>query len=58
MTVPTWLLALTMGLGVILILRAAAIVAAKGEGRFRADPFVTLLLGFALVILAQYLLQR
>ena len=58
MKVPTWPLLLTMAFGVILILRATAIVATKGDGRFRADPLVTMVLGFGLVLLAQYLLQR
>jgi hypothetical protein len=58
MNLPTSVLLLAMALGVILILRAAAIVATKGDGRFRGDPLVTIVLGFGLVLLAQYLLQR
>ena len=38
-------------LGMVLVLRAAAIVAAGGTGRFRFDPLVTTLLGFALLLL-------
>lgn len=58
MNVPTWLPVLLMVLGVILILRATAIVVSKGVGRFRADPLATMVLGFGLVLLAQYLLDR
>lgn len=58
MNVPTWLPLLLMLLGVILILRATGIVVSKGVGRFRADPLVTMVLGFGLVLLAQYLLSR
>lgn len=58
MNVPAWLLILTMVLGIILILRATGIVVSKGEGRFRADPLVTMVLGFGLVLLAQYLFSR
>lgn len=57
MNLPTWLVFLTMAFGVILILRATAIVATKGDGRFRPDPLITMLLGFGLVLLAQYLFQ-
>lgn len=48
MNVPTWLALLTMAFGVVLILRATAIVVTKGDGRFRADPLITMLLGFGL----------
>ena len=58
MTVPGLLLLLVMAIGLILILRATAIVATKGVGRFRGDPLLTMLLGFGLMVLAQYLFQR
>ena len=38
-------------LGVLLVLRATAIIATGGEGRFRFDPLVSALLGFALILL-------
>jgi cell division protein FtsW (lipid II flippase) len=55
--VPVWLPVLLMVVGVLLILRSTVVVATKGEGRFRADPLVTMMVGFALVLLAQYLLR-
>lgn len=58
MTEPFWLVILATMVGVLLILRATAIVVTKGEGRFRADPLVTMVLGFGFVLLAQYLIDR
>ncbi len=55
--VPLWLPIIVMAGGLILILRATFIVATKGAGRFRADPLVTIVLGFGLIQLAQYLLR-
>lgn len=57
MNVPLLLAVLIMALGVLLILRATVLVATKGAGRFRADPLVTIVLGFALLLFAQYLLR-
>lgn len=56
MHVPTWLPILAMAIGIGLILRATAIIATKGGGRFRADPLITLFVGFGLILLGQYLL--
>ena len=56
MNVPGWLPVVAMTVGVILMLRATAIVATKGQGRFRADPLVSILVGFGLILLGQYLL--
>ncbi len=58
MNVPTWLPVLAMAVGIIAVLRATAIVATKGEGRFPADVIVTSVLGFGLLVAGQYLLQR
>lgn len=57
MNVPVWLPIILMVVGVLLILRATVIVAIKGAGRFRADSLVTMVVGFGLILLAQYLLQ-
>ena len=43
---PLWLPVLLMVTGVVLVVRAIAIVATKGGGRFRADPLVSIVLGF------------
>ncbi|WP_244928521.1 hypothetical protein [Nocardioides sp. W7] len=56
MDVPAWVPVVAMAVGVILMLRATAIVATKGEGRFHADPLVSILVGFGLILLGQYLL--
>lgn len=47
-----------MAVGIIAVLRATAIVATKGDGRFRGDLIVTIVLGFGLLVAGQYLLQR
>jgi hypothetical protein len=57
MQVPTWLAILVMGLGLALVLRATFVVAVGGQGRFRADPWVTSLLGFALILAGQFLFR-
>ena len=56
MDVPTWMPVACMAIGTVTVLRAAFIVATKSTGRFRGDPFVTLVIGFVLVYLGQYLL--
>ena len=56
MNVPVLVLILTMTVGVLLLLRATAIIATRGGGRFRADPLITMMLGFGLILLGQYLL--
>ena len=53
----TALTVVLMTIGLMGILRAVAIVATGGEGRFPLDPFVSLLLGFGLVLLGQALLD-
>ncbi len=55
MSTPTALAALLMALGMISVLRAVAI-ATSGQGRFRFDPWLSLLLGFTLILLGQALL--
>ncbi len=56
MSTPTALAALLMALGMISVLRATAIIATSGQGRFRFDPWLSLLLGFTLILLGQALL--
>ena len=58
MQVPTWLAIVVMGLGLVLVLRATFMVTVGGEGRFRADLWLTSLLGFALILTGQYLIPR
>ena len=55
MQASTWFAVVAMGLGLGLVLRAAFVVTTDGQGRFRADPWVTGLLGFALILIGQYL---
>jgi hypothetical protein len=43
--------------GIIAVLRAPAIIATGSEGRFRADPRITALAGFGILMLGRYLLQ-
>jgi hypothetical protein len=45
-----------MALGLVGMLRAVAIVATRGEGRFPLDPLVSIVLGFGLILLGQALL--
>lgn len=53
----TGLAILLMGLGLVGMLRAVAIVATGGEGRFPLDPFVSIVLGFGVILLGQVLLS-
>ena len=46
-----------LALGLVGMLRAVAIVATGGEGRFRFDPVVSIVLGFGLILLGQALLS-
>ena len=52
----TGLAVVLMALGLVGLLRAVAIVATGGEGRFPLDPLVSLVLGFGLILLGQALL--
>jgi hypothetical protein len=52
----TGLAVLLMALGLVGMLRAVAIVATGGEGRFRLDPLVSIVLGFGLILLGRELL--
>ncbi len=45
-----------MALGLVGVLRAAAIVSTGGAGRFPLDPWVSISLGFGLILLGQLLL--
>jgi hypothetical protein len=45
-----------LALGLVGMLRAVAIVATGGEGRFPLDPLVSIVLGFGLILLGQALL--
>lgn len=51
-----WIPVILMAVGILLVLRAAAVVTVKSEGRFRGDALVTTLGGFALILLGQFLL--
>jgi len=46
-----------LALGLVGMLRAVVIVATGGEGRFRFDPVVSIVLGFGLILLGQALLS-
>lgn len=56
--VPTWVPVMCLAVGTLLMLRSVIIVAAKSAGRFRGDPLVSLVVGFALILFGQYLLAR
>jgi hypothetical protein len=56
--VSTSVAVLVMSVGVLAVLRAALIVTVKGRGRFRTDPWSSLVVGFTLILLAQHLLTR
>ncbi len=45
-----------MGLGVLAVLRAVIIVMRNETGRFPFDPAVSIVIGFALILLGQSLL--
>jgi uncharacterized membrane protein len=49
---------LVMSVGVLAVLRAAFIVTVKGRARFRTDPWSSLVVGFTLILLGQYLFTR
>lgn len=49
--------ALCMGLGLLCLLRAAHLFSSGSTGRFRFDPWVSLVVGYALMLLGQYLLH-
>lgn len=53
----TVLAVILLTLGVTIVLRAVAIIASGGMGRFRSDPAVSVVAGFALILLGQWLLQ-
>ena len=52
----TGLAVVLMAVGLVGMLRAVAIVAAGGEGRFPLDPLVSRVLGFGFMLLGQVLL--
>jgi hypothetical protein len=52
----TGLAVVLMGLGLVGMLRAVAIVATGADGRFPRDPLVNIVLGFGLILLGQALL--
>ena len=58
MDVPVWVPVLALAVGILGVLRSAFIVAGRGHGRFRGDPWISLVAGFGLVLLGQYLLGR
>ncbi|PVG80851.1 hypothetical protein DDE18_20925 [Nocardioides gansuensis] len=55
MTVPTWVAILLMVIGAVGIVRGSLIVAFGGSGRFRFDAALSLIAGFSLGLLGQYL---
>ena len=57
MNVSTWLAITAIAIGVILVLRATAIVTTKTTGRFTGDPIITTAIGFGLILLGLYLLR-
>ena len=46
-----------MAFGLAVVLRAVALVSTGGAGRFRLDPWVSLVAGFGLVLLGQAMLD-
>jgi hypothetical protein len=44
--------------GAILMLRVPHLIRTRGTGRFRGEPFVCLVVGFALILLAPYVSSR
>ena len=57
MNVSTWLAITAIAIGVILVLRATAIVTTETTGRFTGDPIITTAIGFGLILLGLYLLR-
>ena len=49
----TGLAVATMAVGLVLILRAAVIIASGTTGRFHLDPWLSLVGGFALIFLGR-----
>ncbi len=47
---PKAFAAIIMGVGMACVLRATAIVATGTRGRFRGDPWASMLAGFALIL--------
>ena len=54
----TMLAILTMAAGLFGVLRSVAIITTGGTGRFPLDPWVSMLVGFGLILLGQALLPR
>ena len=52
----TGLAVVLMGIGLVGMLLAVAIVTTGGEGRSSLDPLVSIVLGFGLILLGQALL--
>lgn len=46
-----------MAVGLAGVLRAVAIVSTGGVGRFRMDPWLSMVVGFGLILLGQALLR-
>lgn len=53
----TWVAVVLLGLGVVAVVRSALIVAANGSGSFRGDLLLSVLGGFGLIYLGQYLID-
>jgi hypothetical protein len=56
--VITVLAVVFLALGLAGVLRAVAVVGTGGAGRFPLDPWISLLVGFGLILLGQALLGR
>lgn len=46
-----------MAIGLAGVLRAVVIISSGGDGRFRLDPWISMLGGFGLILLGQTLLR-
>lgn len=53
----TALAIMAMALGVLSVLRAVVIVMAKGPGWLPFDPWLSLVIGFALIFLGRFVLS-
>ena len=54
-TAPTWVALVCIAAGGVGIVRGSLIVALGGRGRFRFDAAISLIAGFSLALLGQYL---
>ena len=57
-TARAWVAILCMVVGTLGVLRGVVIVAGGGHGRFRFDASASLIAGFSLMLLGQYLFDQ